>query len=43
MFDRTITGLDIGSYSAKVALLRAGLRDAKFLGFDELLLPREAA
>ncbi|MCP4007372.1 MAG: pilus assembly protein PilM [bacterium] len=43
MFDRSILGLDIGSHSVKIALLRSGLRDASFEGFDELLLPRGAA
>lgn len=39
MFEETITGLDIGSYSAKFAELRAGLRGVEFTRFEELILP----
>jgi general secretion pathway protein L len=49
MFERTITGLDVGSHSVKAAELRAGLRTVEFVRFEEGLLPpgppeeREAA
>jgi general secretion pathway protein L len=43
MFERNVVGLDIGSYSVKVAELAAGLRGAEFTRFTELLLPRGAA
>ncbi len=43
MFERTILGLDIGTYSVKAAVLSAGLRNVEFKAFDELLLPRDAS
>lgn len=39
MFERTITGLDIGSYAIKAAELRSGLRQVEFVRFEEALLP----
>jgi len=42
MFERSVLGLDIGSWSVKVAELSAGLRDVKFVRFAELELPRGA-
>jgi type IV pilus assembly protein PilM len=42
MFERTILGLDIGSYSAKMAVLRAGLRAVECTAFEQLVFPREA-
>ncbi len=43
MLERNVVGLDIGSYSVKVAELSAGLRGSTFTRFTELLLPRGAA
>jgi len=40
MFERSVLGLDIGSWSVKIAELSAGLRTAKFVSFAELELPR---
>lgn len=42
MFERTITGLDLGTYSVKAAELKAGLRNVEFLRFEEALLPQDA-
>jgi type IV pilus assembly protein PilM len=42
MFERSVVGLDIGSWSVKVAELNAGLRGATFVRFAELELPRSA-
>ncbi len=42
MFRRTVTGLDIGSYSVKAVELGAGLRNVEFLRFVERRIPREA-
>ncbi len=42
MFERSVVGLDIGSWSVKVAELAAGLRGARFVRFAELRLPRNA-
>jgi type IV pilus assembly protein PilM len=42
MFERSVVGLDIGSWSVKVAELSAGLRGASFVRFAELELPRGA-
>jgi len=42
MFERSVVGLDIGSWSVKIAELSAGLRDASFVRFAELQLPRGA-
>ncbi|MFI5315879.1 MAG: pilus assembly protein PilM [Myxococcota bacterium] len=42
MFERSIVGLDLGSWSLKVAELAAGLRGAAFVRFAELLLPQAA-
>ena len=42
MLERSVLGLDIGSWSVKIAELRAGLRGASFARFAELELPRNA-
>ena len=42
MFERSIVGLDVGSWSLKLAELSAGLRGAAFVRFAELPLPQEA-
>lgn len=42
MFERSVVGLDIGSWSLKLAELSAGLRDASFTRFAELALPQSA-
>jgi type IV pilus assembly protein PilM len=42
MFERSVVGLDVGSWSLKIAELAAGLRGAAFLRFEELLLPQAA-
>jgi type IV pilus assembly protein PilM len=42
MLERSVLGLDIGSWSVKVAELSAGLRGATFTRFAELELPRNA-
>ena len=42
MLERSVLGLDIGSWSVKVAELAAGLRGASFARFAELELPRNA-
>ena len=42
MFERSVVGLDIGTYSLKLAELAAGLRSAAFVRFAELPLPQEA-
>jgi len=42
MFERSIVGLDIGSWSLKLAELAAGLRGASFARFAELPLPQAA-
>jgi type IV pilus assembly protein PilM len=42
MFERSIVGLDVGSWSLKLAELSAGLRDASFVRFAELPLPQAA-
>ena len=39
MFEQTIVGLDIGSWSVKFVEMEAGLRGAHFTRFDELMLP----
>jgi type IV pilus assembly protein PilM len=39
MFERTVLGLDVGSYSVKAAQLRAGLRGVEFMRFEEGRLP----
>ncbi len=38
MFERNVLGLDIGSYSVKAAVLKAGLRGVEFVRFEELEL-----
>ncbi len=43
MFEQSILGLDVGSWSVKFAELRAGLRDAHFVRFEELILPDAAS
>ena len=43
MFGRIVLGLDIGSYSVKVAELRAGLRSLEFLRFEEAHIPSNAS
>jgi type IV pilus assembly protein PilM len=43
MFEQTVTGLDVGSYSAKFTELRAGLRGVEFVRFEELILPEGGA
>jgi len=43
MFEQTVTGLDVGSWSAKFTELRAGLRGVEFMRFEELILPEGAA
>ncbi len=43
MFGRIVLGLDIGTYSVKIAELREGLRSVEFLRFEELLIPPGAA
>ena len=42
MFERIVLGLDIGTYSVKIAELQAGLRSVKFLRFEEARLPSGA-
>ena len=42
MFERSIVGLDVGSWSLKLAELSAGLRGASFVRFAELQLPQAA-
>jgi len=42
MFERSVVGLDIGSWSVKFAELSASLRGAAFVRFAELELPRGA-
>ena len=42
MFERSIVGLDFGSWSLKLAEAFAGLRGAAFVRFAELLLPQGA-
>jgi len=42
MFERSVVGLDVGSYSLKLAELAAGLRGAKLVRFAELPLPQAA-
>jgi type IV pilus assembly protein PilM len=39
MFEQTIVGLDIGSWSVKFAEMEASLRGAHFTRFEELILP----
>ncbi len=43
MFERTILGLDIGSYAIKAAVVRAGPRSYAFDRFAHVLLPQDAA
>jgi general secretion pathway protein L len=43
MFERTILGLDVGSFAVKAAVLRAGLRSLEFERFEDAALPVEAA
>jgi type IV pilus assembly protein PilM len=43
MFEQTVLGMDLGSYSVKFAELRAGLRGVEFLRFEELVLPPAAS
>ncbi|HTO71625.1 MAG TPA: pilus assembly protein PilM [Myxococcota bacterium] len=42
MFERTVIGLDIGSWSLKLAEVSAGFRGAEFKSFAELPLPEGA-
>jgi type IV pilus assembly protein PilM len=42
MFERVVVGLDVGSYSLKLAELSAGVRAASFVRFLELPLPSGA-
>ncbi len=42
MLERSVLGLDVGSWSVKVAELSAGLRGASFARFAELELPHDA-
>jgi type IV pilus assembly protein PilM len=42
MFERSVIGLDLGSWSLKLAELAAGLRGAAFVRFEELPLPQAA-
>ena len=39
MFGRIVLGLDIGTYSVKIAELREGLRSVEFLRFEEARFP----
>jgi Tfp pilus assembly PilM family ATPase len=43
MFEQTVTGLDVGSFSAKFTEIRAGLRGIEFVRFEELILPEGGA
>ena len=43
MFERTVVGLDIGSYSVKAAVLKGGLRNAEFVRFEETRIPSDAS
>ncbi len=42
MFERIVLGLDIGTYSVKIAELREGLRSVEFLRFEEARIPASA-
>ena len=42
MFERSVVGLDVGTWSLKLAELSAGLRGARFVRFAELPLPQAA-
>jgi len=42
MFERSVVGLDLGSFSLKLAEMAAGLRGASFTRFSELPLPQGA-
>src|SRR5690242_9805053 len=43
MFERTITGLDLGSYSAKVVELRVGMRGMSVARCTEWVYPQGAS
>ena len=43
MIGRSVLGLDIGSYSVKVAELKAGLRSVRLMRAEELVLPHDEA
>jgi general secretion pathway protein L len=43
MFERTILGLDLGSYAVKAAELQAGLRGVEFTRLESMVLPSYAS